>query len=63
VAGIVAFWLFEAINLFYWIRFIYFERYSASGIIFGLIALCISALVIRVVMETAIMVVKNKDNN
>lgn len=61
--GIVMFWLFEGINLFYWVRFIYYNRYSAGGIIFGLISLCISALIIRIVMEVAITVVDKKDRN
>jgi hypothetical protein len=56
----IAFWLFEGINLFYWIRFIYYGRFSALEIIFGLFALFITALLIRVLMETVFTIFRSK---
>jgi hypothetical protein len=56
----IAFWLFEGINLFYWIRFIYYGRSSALEIIFGLFALFITALLIRILMETVITIFRGR---
>jgi hypothetical protein len=58
--AVVAFWLFEGINLFYWIRMIYYTHHSALEVIFSLAGLCVTALLIRVFMETVITVFKNK---
>lgn len=57
--GQIVFWLFEVINLLYWIRFIRDYRYSALGVIFGLLALIVSILIIRVVMEAVFVVFRN----
>jgi hypothetical protein len=55
----IAFWLFEGVNLFYWIRMIYYGHHSALEVIFSLVALFITALLIRVFMETVITIFKN----
>jgi hypothetical protein len=55
----IAFWLFEAVNLFYWIRMIYYGRHSALEVIFALVGLCVTALLIRIFMETVITIFKN----
>ena len=58
--ALVAFWLFEGINLFYWIRMIYYTHHSALEVIFSLAGLFITALLIRVFTEAVITVFKNK---
>jgi hypothetical protein len=58
--AVIAFWLFEGINLFYWIRMIYYTHHSALEVIFSLAGLFVTALLIRVFMETVITVFKNK---
>ncbi len=55
----IAFWLFEGINLFYWIRMIYYGHRSALEVIFSLVGLFITALLIRIFMETVITIFKN----
>jgi len=58
--AVIAFWLFEGINLFYWIRMIYYTHHSALEVIFSLAGLLVTALLIRVFMETVIIIFKNK---
>ena len=58
--AVIAFWLFEGINLFYWIRMIYYTHHSALEVIFSLAGLLVTALLIRVFMETVITIFKNK---
>lgn len=55
----IAFWLFEGINLFYWIKVIYRLHFSALEVIFAIVALFITALLIRVFMEAVITIFKN----
>ena len=55
----IAFWVFEAVNLFYWIRMIYYGHHSALEVIFSLVGLIATALLIRVFMETVITIFKN----
>jgi hypothetical protein len=56
----IAFWLFEGLNLFYWIRMIYYGHHSALEVIFGLVGLFITALLVRVLMETVVTIFKSK---
>jgi hypothetical protein len=58
--AVIAFWLFEGVNLFYWIRMIYYGHHSVLEVIFSLVGLFVTALLIRVFMETVITVFKNK---
>ena len=56
----IAFWLFEGLNLFYWIRMIYYGHRSALEVVFGLVGLFIAALLIRILMETVVTIFKSK---
>jgi hypothetical protein len=47
----VVFWLFEVLNLIFWIRFIVGLRYDAWSVIFGLVGLVVGALSVRVFLE------------
>ena len=56
----IAFWLFEGLNLFYWIRMIYYGHRSALEVIFSLVGLFVTALLIRILMETVVTIFKTK---
>jgi len=58
--AVVAFWLFEGLSLFYWIRMIYYGHRSALEVIFNLVGLFIAALLIRIFMETVVTIFKQK---
>ena len=58
--ALIAFWLFEGLNLFYWIRMIYYTHHSALEVVFSLVGLFITALLIRVLMEAVVTIFKSK---
>ena len=57
----IIFWLAEVLNLFYWVQYIYYARYRALYVIFGLIGLVTCALLICAIVEAIVVVLRSDE--